>query len=281
MKSKLFNLFAANKGRGSFRAEAKTDGGTGDNTIELYDVIVSSEADAEWFGGVSLQAFSRALRGMSGEVHLRINSPGGDVFAGLAMAQLVREYGGDVVAHVDGYAASAASLMAVACDRIVMGPGSLMMIHKAWTFEIGNADDMLAAASVLEKIDGQLAAEYAARSGKADAKAFLDMMGNTTWLTPAEAMDLGLCDEIAGGNEAAAEAARAEARTRAWDLSAYGREPDRAELDRVISETMARVEAGAAAAASADRAATAAAKQKSEFEHEQRRRRARSLALSA
>jgi len=261
----LFNLCVANKGRGSFHAEAKA----GENVIELYDMIVCREKDAEWFGGVSLQAFSSALRSMNGEVHLRINSPGGDVFAGLAMAQLVREYDGDVVAHVDGYAASAASVLAVACDRVIMGSGSMMMIHKAWTFWGGNADDFLAQAAVLEKIDGQLAAEYAARSGKQDAAAFLAMMGKTTWLTPTEAKDLGLCDETSAGNESKGP--------KAWDLSAYGLEPDAANLDRVVRETRARVEAQHVQPAPPAPAPLS----NSEFEHDQRQRRARLLALSA
>jgi ATP-dependent Clp protease protease subunit len=161
MKNRLRQLFSANAKRGTFRAKADAGG----NVIELYDVIVSSEDDAAWFGGVSLQAFRQALAGMTGTVHLRINSPGGDVFAGIAMAQLMREYKGEIICHVDGYAASAASLVAIAGAKCIMAPGSMLMIHKAWTFAIGNSDDLLETADLLDKIDGQLAETYASKTG--------------------------------------------------------------------------------------------------------------------
>lgn len=248
---RLLNLFAANAKRGAFRAEAET------NVIELYDFIVSSEEEAAWFGGVSLEGFARALRGMSGTVHLRINSPGGDVFAGVGMAQLMREYKGEIVAHVDGYAASAASVVAIAASRVVMAPASMMMIHKAWTWGIGNADDLLATAELLEKIDGQLAQAYAdrsTRSGKeCSAEDFMARMAAETWLTPQEAIDCGLADELAQGEKAAANA-----RSR-WDVSAFERPPEQA-----------RVEDAAAVSASDE-----------EFERDQRLRRARLFALTA
>ena len=76
-RNKLLNLLAANRRRGEFKAEASQAG----NTIYLYDAIVASEAEAQWFGGVAADSFVKALRGMTGDVSLRINCPGGDVFA--------------------------------------------------------------------------------------------------------------------------------------------------------------------------------------------------------
>src|SRR3569833_2376048 len=215
MTHRLFNLFRANAKRGSFRADAAT------NTIELYDIIVSSEEEAAWYGGVSLQGFANALRGMSGTVHLRINSPGGDVFAGHGMAQLMSEYTGEIVAHVDGYAASAASVVAIAADKVVIGAASMMMIHKAWTWGIGNSDELLATAELLDKIDGQLVQQYAKRaSGKATADEFMSMIAAETWLTPQEAIDCGLCDEIAPDKDKKSNHARA-----LWDVSAFMHAP--------------------------------------------------------
>jgi ATP-dependent Clp protease, protease subunit len=245
---RLLNLLSANAKRGTFRADVSS------NTIELYDYIVSSEDEAAWFGGVSLQGFAKALGGMSGQVHLRINSPGGDVFAGIAIAQLMREYKGEIVAHVDGYAASAASIIAIAANKVVMAPASMMMIHKAWTFAMGNSDDLLATAELLEKIDGQLADTYAQRGSKSSAD-FLDMMAKETWFTPQEAIDAGLCDEMAPENEKTSASAHA-----LWDLSAFDRAPappSRDENDRA-----------AAAAAAANAAEIAAA----ESEHAKRKR---------
>lgn len=262
---KLLNLFSANAKRGKFRADASQ------NVIELYDVIVSSDAEAQWWGGVSLQAFSKALGGMNGDVHLRINSPGGDVFAGIAMAQLIREYkGGQVIAHVDGYAASAASLVAIAGSKCIMAPAALMMIHKAWTFAIGNSDELLETADLLEKIDGQLAETYAAKAGdKGSAAEFAAMMGKDTWFTPQEAKDAGLCDELA----AASTTAEASAPT-LWDMSAFGIALKPAKPAQSESEKAAAIAAAAAVTAAAEAAAD-------ESERQQRVRALQALLVTA
>jgi hypothetical protein len=109
MNRKLLALLARNAKKGEFRAEG--------NVIYLYDIIVAADADAEWFGGVSAESFVQTLRGMSGDVELRINSPGGDVFGAKAMAQAVRDYPGQVTAHVDGIAASAATFLTASPTR--------------------------------------------------------------------------------------------------------------------------------------------------------------------
>lgn len=207
---KLLNLYKANAKRGSFKAEG--------NTIYLYDVIVSSEIEAEWFGGVTPKQIADQLKGMTGDVSLRINSPGGDVFAAVAMAQVLREYEGTVTAHVDGYAASAASIVACAVDKCVMAKGSMMMIHKAWTIALGNADDMKSTADLLDKIDGQIAQGYADKSGK-DVDGFISAMAAETWFTEAGAVEAGLADSVA--NVESKKSAKAQ-----WDLSAFDNAPE-------------------------------------------------------
>lgn len=210
MNRKLLNLLARNAKKGEFRAEG--------NVIYLYDVIVASDADAEWFGGVSAESFVKLLRGMSGDVDLRINSPGGDVFGAKAMAQAVRDYAGKVTAHVDGYAASAATFLTSVTDHTIMAPGSMLMIHKAWTFAFGNADDFIAVAGLLEKIDGTIADDYAAAATRRDVEPadFAELMAAETWFTPAEAIAAGLADEEAGEKPQAKVS---------WDLSAYEHAP--------------------------------------------------------
>jgi ATP-dependent Clp protease, protease subunit len=230
---RLLNLFASNAKRGGFRAEG--------NVIYVYDVIVGSDAEAEFWGGVSPQSFAKTLKGMTGPVELRINSPGGDVFGARAMASAMREYAGEITAYVDGYAASAASVIAVAAGKVVMAEGSMMMIHKAWTLAMGNADDLTSTAELLAKIDGTLADTYAARTGgKADD--FAAMMADETWFSAEEAVSAGLADEVA----------KSEKKSKAknvWNLSAFDKAPapdDEPEADPDNSEHEHRARAHAA-----------------------------------
>jgi ATP-dependent Clp protease protease subunit len=208
MRKSLFNLLANNAKAGTFQAEG--------NTLYLYDVIVGSELEAEYFGGVAPTAFAKALKGMSGPVALRINSPGGDVMAARAMAQAMREYDGEITAHVDGLAASAATIISSAADRVVMAPGGLFMIHKAWTMMAGNADDFLTQSDLLEKVDGTIAETYAAK-GKGDVDHYAALMAAETWFTPAEALAEGLIDEVVDE--------QAKGKAKAWNLTAFNNAP--------------------------------------------------------
>lgn len=212
--NKLLNLLRNNAKKGEFRAEG--------NTIYLYDVIVSSKAEAEWLGGVDAETFVQTIRGMTGDVSLRINSPGGDVFAARAMAQAIRDHQGTVTAYVDGYAASAASFVTSVADKTVMSQGSMIMIHKAWSIALGNADDFMATAALLEKIDGTIAETYAAAAErrKKAAPDFMALMADETWLTAQEAIDAGLADEV---SDVSAPKAK-------WDLSAYDKPPVETEV---------------------------------------------------
>lgn len=203
----LLNLLRANARRGEFRAEG--------NTLYVYDAIVASEADAEFFGGVSAEAVVKKMATMSGPVTLRINSPGGDVFAARAVVAAMNAHDGEITAYVDGYAASAASVITAAADKVVMAQGAFLMIHKAWTVTVGNADDHMDTASLLEKIDGSIADSYAARSGK-DASHYALLMAAETWFTASEAVAEGLADEVAD------KPVQASAH---WDLSAYKAAP--------------------------------------------------------
>lgn len=205
--NKLRALLAANQKRGSFRAEG--------NTIYLYDMIVADEFEAEWWGGISPGGFIEQLKAMKGDVSIRINSPGGDVFGAVAICQAMREYDGAITVHVDGYAASAASVIAVAAPKVIMAPGSFMMIHNAWTFAIGNSEDMLATAELLDKVDGSIAESYAAKSGK-EVDVFRDYMAKETWFTAAEAVEVGIADAVAQDNS------KASAK---WDMSAFAAAP--------------------------------------------------------
>jgi ATP-dependent Clp protease protease subunit len=208
--NKLLALYRANRGKGEgFRA---LDGE--EPRMMIYDVIVSSDADAEWLGGASAESFVRALQGMSApRVHVHINSPGGDAFAGIAMANAIRAYQGEIVVHVDGIAASAAGFLVAATPHAVMAPGSMVMVHKSWTIALGNSDDLMATAAVLEKLDGQQAELFRAKVADYDWESAL---AAETWFTAAEAIAIGLASE---------QEADKPVMALAFDLSAFDSPP--------------------------------------------------------
>jgi ATP-dependent protease ClpP protease subunit len=205
----MIKMRLANKGRGDFKAEG--------NTLWLYDVIAMDDDEAMWLGGVSPRQFIAALAETSGPVTLRINSPGGSVFGAQAMVAAMRAHGAPITAQIDSLAASAASVIAAECAECVMAPGAMLMIHKAWGFTIGNADDHTQSAALLSKIDGQIAANYARRAGDEDPEKYMQMMAAETWFDAAEAVAAGLADRLISENSQ-----RPAAR---WDLSAYAAAP--------------------------------------------------------
>jgi ATP-dependent Clp protease protease subunit len=220
----LLKLLADNRQAPAKRFEVVAKGEEAE--VFLYDAIVSTEAEAEWFGGVAPESFVKALRAIDAKtINLRINSPGGSVFAARAIEQALRDHPAKVVAHIDGLAASAATFIAMAADEVVMGKGALFMIHKAWTGMYGNADDMRSEADLLDKIDGTLADTYAARSGKS-ADEVAAWMAAETWFTADEAVAAGFADRVAESTSAKNE----------WNLSAYAKAPQSASASEPAPE---------------------------------------------
>lgn len=222
MRNGLFALLAANKGRGQFHAQATRQD---EATIWLYDAIVSDD----YWGGVSALSLGKALAEHRDKstIHLRINSPGGDVFAGRAMEALLAEHPAKIVTHIDGYAASAASYVALAgADRII-SPGGMVMIHKAWTIAWGNADDIRKTAGLLDQIDTTLVATYQAKTGQPEAQ-IRDWLTAETWFDANQAVQYGFATAIAG--EASPDDQPEDddtANTSTWDFGAYQRPPAR------------------------------------------------------
>jgi ATP-dependent Clp protease protease subunit len=111
-----------------------------------------------------------ARRHQAKTIHLRINSPGGDVFAARSMVTAIRGHQArKVIAHIDGLAASAASFVAIAAAEVVMTQGAMLMIHNAWSIAYGNKDDFLAMADLLEKIDESIVTDYERKTKKSRA----------------------------------------------------------------------------------------------------------------
>jgi ATP-dependent protease ClpP protease subunit len=218
MPHQLIKLLASNKARPAHvPLSCIVKNAAGEPEILIYDAIVADDITAEWWGGVSAETLVPEIRNIKGgNVHLRINSPGGDVFAAQAIAQAIKDTGAKVIAHIDGYAASAATVIAIAADEVDISEGGFFMIHNAWTFAMGNASDMKSTAALLDKVDGTLTAQYAKKSGMKvdDVKAAMDA---ETWYTADEAVACGLVDRIATGAKAKNQAA--------WNLSAYAKAP--------------------------------------------------------
>ncbi len=211
----LIKLLASNRAKGSFKIEAKAD--SDEATVYLYDMIVDTAQEAEWWGGVSAEAFVQALSGIkAGTIHLRVNSPGGSVFGGRAMEQAIRMHPANVIAHVDGLAASAASFLIMSADEVRMAPGSFLMIHNAWSFAMGNAAEMRKSADLLDQIDASLVKTYATRTGQTPED-IAQWMAAETWIEADKAVEQGFANSI--------EDTKAKASASQWDLSAYSKAP--------------------------------------------------------
>ncbi len=201
-----------------------------DNELLLYDWIgidpwtgegVSAAQVVDWLGKLPAEA---------SEIVVRINSPGGEIFEGVAIYNQLINSGRRVVVRIDSIAASISSVIAMAGDRISMAGNAQMMIHKGWSLVLGNADDFRKEAETLDSIDsGSIASTYAARTGQTP-EAITQMMADETWLSAEAAKEKGFVDEIealktapkdkkaaliAAEEEAAALKAKAEAEANA------------------------------------------------------------------
>jgi len=213
-KSPLNKLLADNRGKGLFRIDNASHD---EATVWLYDMIVS---DSFW-GGVSAIDFAKQMTAIDAKtIHLRIHSPGGEVFAGQAMAQIIREHAAHIIAHIDGYAASAASWVALAADEVVISAGGMIMIHNANTIAYGNARDLQDTAALLEKVDGLLVATYAEATGQ-DTQQIADWMDAETWFSAEEALLYKFADRIARNDDVALENAIQ------WNLTAWSKAPSK------------------------------------------------------
>lgn len=178
--------------REPIRAQLAADGLAGE--LHIYDVI--DAWGGEW--GVNAAEVSAALAelGDVSRIDLRLNSPGGDYFEGVTIAHALARHPAQVAVHVDGLAASAASVIAMGGDRIVMGQGSQMMIHEASSMAWGTASEMRRTADMLDQTNDDIAQMYARRTG-GDAAAWRQAIAAETWYTAAQAVTAGLADEVA------------------------------------------------------------------------------------
>jgi ATP-dependent protease ClpP protease subunit len=198
---------AAAQGRRNWYRIRNAAGAAGDTAeVYLYDEI------SLW--GVTAAAFVDELRAITApNIALHINSPGGDVFDGLAIHACLQAHPATVTTHVDGLAASAASFIAQAGDQVLIARNAVMMIHDAAGLCWGNAGDMRELADLLDKLSDNIADVYAARAGGtvADWRA---RMRAETWYTGAEAVDAGLADALSNADSGSGPTDRAFAAAR-------------------------------------------------------------------
>lgn len=192
--------------------------GSSDATLYVYDVI-----DAWW--GVNAQDMAKAIAGLdaTNTLHLRINSPGGDVFEARAIANSIRQFGGKTIAHIDSLAASAATTVALACDEVEIAGDGFFMIHNAWTFAYGNKEDLAQSIVLLTQIDAGIVADYAKRTGQTTDQ-IETWMKDETWFTADQAVEYGFADRLMAAPEKSDKAENHSA-AKTWNLAAYGNAP--------------------------------------------------------
>ena len=188
-----------------FRFDAKAGGDTA--AVYIYEEI-------SWFG-ITAQQFIDELRGVTAKtIALHINSPGGDVFDGIAIHNALRQHPATVNVTVDGIAASIASVIAMAGDRVEMAKGAMFMIHEPFAMTIGDAADHRKNAEALDKMAVTIAGIYAARAG-GSVDYWRGLMAEETWFTDEESVTAKLADVLA----------TAPAATNAFDLSVFRNAP--------------------------------------------------------
>ena len=164
-----------------------------DRSIGIYDPIGADYFTGE---GVTSKRIAAALRSMGkGPVVVNINSPGGDLFEGLAIYNMLRDHPGEVTVKVLGVAASAASIIAMAGDKVQIAKSAFFMVHNAWVAVVGNRNDLSELAKTLEGFDAAMAGIYSAKTGMSKQKVAA-LMDADSWIGGDDAIEHGFADEL-------------------------------------------------------------------------------------
>lgn len=176
------------------------------NKADKAEIWIYEQIGEDWWSGegTTAKSFQKELAGIkASQIDLHINSPGGEVFDGITIYNLIKQHPANVTTYIDGLAASIASVIALAGDKVIMAENALYMIHQPWGFAIGNASEMRKVADNLDKVSDSLITSYTVKTGKADdeIKTLLDA---ETWMSADEAFEMGFVDEVAGKMDMAA-----------------------------------------------------------------------------
>lgn len=193
-----------------------------DLTIDIFDVI----GERWWGEGITAKSISQALieHADAKTISVRINSPGGEVFEGTAIFNLLRQHSAKIRVQVIGLAASMASVVALAGDHVAIASNALIMIHNPWVLAIGDGEGMRKTAEWLDKIKATLLNVYEAKSG-IERDRLSKMMDDETWMTAEEALAAGFVDEILPAVEPADDEPDAQVRAQAV-IKNFERAPD-------------------------------------------------------
>lgn len=184
---------------------------------DTTEILIYDDIGESWWGGVSAEELVKQLNEIdTPKIDVRINSPGGEIFDGVAIYNGLKRHPAYVTVYVDALAASAASFIAQAGDERVMLRGSTMMIHDGMTFAYGNEAELLKTADTLGKLSNTVADIYARRSGMDDVETWREFMRAEVWYTADEAVDAGLADRVLDIENKDAEEA-----TNKWDLHVF------------------------------------------------------------
>lgn len=170
----------------------------GDNVITMFDVV----GEDYWSGGgITAKKVAAQLRAIGDQpVEIQINSPGGDMFEGIAIYNVLREHGQNITVKVMGMAASAASIIAMSGDRIEIGAASFIMIHNCWVMAIGNRHDMRETSEWLEPFDQAMVDLYAARTGQ-KAQDVAKWMDAETFMSGSQAIERKFADALLSSDQ--------------------------------------------------------------------------------
>ncbi|MSV23702.1 Clp protease ClpP [Selenomonas sp. WCA-380-WT-3B 3/] len=173
------------------------DSDTGERTLVLNGQI----AENSWFGDeVTPAIFRDELMKGEGNITVWINSPGGDVFAAAQIYNMLMDYKGSVTVRIDGLAASAASVIAMAGTTVEMSPVGMLMIHNPSTAVIGNTKEMQAAIQMLDEVKESILNAYELKTGQ-PRQSLSDLMDAESWMNAKKAVELGFADKILFANE--------------------------------------------------------------------------------
>jgi ATP-dependent protease ClpP protease subunit len=189
MPNKLLSLVKNSKGH-PFEIKNKS-------ATKAEIVIYAPIGQSFWEESISASQFSEELKKLDSsvnEITVRINSPGGDVFDGIAIYNRLKQHKAKKIVYIDGLAASIASIIALAGDEIIMGEGALYMVHLPWTFAMGNRKDLDTTINRLLDIEEQLISIYAKKTKK-ERSEIRRMLEDETWMDSTTALEEGFVDK--------------------------------------------------------------------------------------